>query len=155
MPMAAEIFAKLGDIQGESTDDRHKGEIEILSYTWGLAHPVAAGGAVTGRATFQNVSFTHHIDKASPKIMEACALNRRLPEARITHRRPGGAQPEYLTLKLTNVVVTSVSLSDTVGGGIENVTLAFAQVDFEYKPQRPDGSLDPAVVFQFNTVTHA
>jgi len=153
--MAAEIFAKLGDIQGESTDDRHKGEIEILSYTWGLAHPVAAGGAATGRATFQNVSFTHHIDKASPKIMEACALNRRLAEVKITHRRPGGAQPEYLTLKLTNVVVTSVSLSDTVGGGIENVTLAFAQVDFEYKPQRPDGSLDPAVVFQFNTVTHA
>jgi type VI secretion system secreted protein Hcp len=101
------------------------------------------------------VSFTHHIDKASPKIMEACALNRRLAEVKITHRRPGGAQPEYLTLKLTNVVVTSVSLSDTVGGGIENVTLAFAQVDFEYKPQRPDGSLDPAVVFQFNTVTHA
>jgi type VI secretion system secreted protein Hcp len=153
--MAAEIFAKLGDIQGESTDAHHKGEIEVLSYTWGVAHPVAAGGAVTGRATFQNVSFTHHVDKASPKIMEACALNRRLPEARITHRRPGGAQPEYLTLKLTNVVVTSVSLSDTAGGGIENVTLAFAQVDYEYKPQRPDGSLDPAVVFQFNTATHA
>jgi type VI secretion system secreted protein Hcp len=155
MPMAGEIFAKLGDIQGESTDAHHKGEIEVLSYTWGVAHPVAAGGAVTGRATFHELFFSHPIDKASPKIMEACALNRRLPEARITHRRPGGAQPEYLTLKLTNVVVTSVSLSDTASGGIENVTLAFAQVDFEYKPQRPDGSLDPAVVFQFNTVTHA
>src|SRR4051812_24237645 len=89
--MAAEIFAKLGDIQGESTDAHHKGEIEVLSYTWGVAHPVAAGGAVTGRATFQNVSFTHHVDKASPKIMEACALNRRLPEARITSQAWWGA----------------------------------------------------------------
>ena len=153
--MAAEIFAKLGDIHGESTDAQHKGEIEVLSYTWGVAHPVAAGGAVTGRATFHELSFTHHIDKASPKIMEACALNRRLPEVLFTHRRSGGAQPDYLILKLTNAIVTSVSISDTAGGGIENVTLAFGQVDFEYKPQRPDGSLEPAVVFQFNTATHA
>jgi type VI secretion system secreted protein Hcp len=87
--------------------------------------------------------------------MEACALNRRLPEATITHRKSGGPQAEYLILKLTGAVVTGVSMSDTSGGGTENVTLAFAKVDFEYKPQRPDGSLDTAVTFQFDTTTHA
>ena len=29
--MAADIFAKLGDIKGESIDDKHKDEIEVLS----------------------------------------------------------------------------------------------------------------------------
>jgi type VI secretion system secreted protein Hcp len=29
--MAMDIFAKLGDIKGESTDDKHKDEVEVLS----------------------------------------------------------------------------------------------------------------------------
>jgi type VI secretion system secreted protein Hcp len=153
--MAAEIFAKLGDIQGESTDAQHRGEIEVLAFSWGVAHPTAPGGAVTGKAAFHDLSFTHKIDKASPKLMEACTLNRRLPEATITHRKSGGSQVEYLILKLTGAVVTSVAMSDTSGGGTENVTLTFAKVDFEYKPQKPDGSLDTAVTFQFDTATHA
>ena len=32
--MAEDIFAKIGDIKGESTDDKHKDEIEVLSYSW-------------------------------------------------------------------------------------------------------------------------
>jgi len=155
--MAAEIFAKVGDIAGESTDTQHRGEIEILSYPWGIAHPTSAasGGAATGRATFHDLSFTHHIDKASPKLMEACALNRRLPEVIISHRKPAGQPADYLTLKLTNAVVTSVSTSDASGGGTESVTLAFAKVDYSFRAQKPDGSLDTPVTFQFDTATHA
>jgi hypothetical protein len=33
---AADIFAKIGDIKGESMDTAHKGEIEIQSYSWGV-----------------------------------------------------------------------------------------------------------------------
>jgi type VI secretion system secreted protein Hcp len=153
--MAAEIFAKIGDIAGESTDKQHRAEIEILSYTWGVAHPTGSGGAATGKATFHELTFTHHIDKASPKLMEACALNRRLAEVIISHRKPGGQQADFLTLKLTNAVVSSVSTSDASGGGTENVTLAFAKVDYSYKAQKPDGSLDAAVTFQFDIATHA
>ena len=31
--MAVDIFLKLGDIKGESTDDKHKNEIEVLSFS--------------------------------------------------------------------------------------------------------------------------
>ena len=155
--MAAEIFVKIADIPGESADAQHRGEIEVLSYAWGMAHPTSAasGGAATGKVTFHDLSFTHHIDKASPKLMEACARNRRLPEVTISHRRAAGQQLDFLTLKLTNAVVTSISTGDTAGGGTESVTLAFAKVDFSYKPQKPDGSLDTAVTFLFDTTTHA
>ena len=37
--MASDIFAKLGDIKGESIDDKHKDEIEVLSFSWGVANP--------------------------------------------------------------------------------------------------------------------
>ena len=32
--MASDIFAKIGDIKGESLDSKHKGEVEVLSWSW-------------------------------------------------------------------------------------------------------------------------
>src|ERR1700704_1510183 len=75
-PMATDIFAKIGDIKGESLDAKHKDEIEVLSFSWGLTNGVsigAGGGAGAGKATFQDLTIVHNIDKASPLLMKACA----------------------------------------------------------------------------------
>ena len=51
--MAADIFAKIGDIKGESLDAKHKDEVEVLSWSWGvqqsgtMAH--GGGGGDGGR----------------------------------------------------------------------------------------------------------
>jgi type VI secretion system secreted protein Hcp len=153
--MASDIFAKLGDIKGESTDDKHKDEIEILSYSWGVTNPAniggAGGGAGAGKATFHDLSFTHTIDKASPVLLQACATGVHLKEATITHRKAGKGQQEYLIIKMNDVIVTSVSLSDAAGAaGSENVSIAFAKIDLEYKPQKANGTLDAGVHFKFD-----
>ncbi len=151
--MAADIFAKLGDIKGESLDDKHKDEIEVLSWSWGLSNPATAAagtGAGAGRATFSDLSFTHKIDKASPVLMQACATGVHMKEATITHRKAGKGQQEFLIIKMNDVIVTSVSHEDRAEGNSESITLAFAKVDLEYKPQKPDGSLDAAVAFKFD-----
>ena len=36
--MASDIFAKIGDIKGESADAKHKDEIEVLSFSWGVTN---------------------------------------------------------------------------------------------------------------------
>ena len=59
--MASDIFAKLGDIKGESIDDKHKDEIEVLSFSWGVTNPgsvISIGGGGVGKATFQDLTFT-------------------------------------------------------------------------------------------------
>jgi type VI secretion system secreted protein Hcp len=151
--MASDIFAKIGDIKGESRDDKHTGEIEVLSFSWGVTNTAnpGGGGGGAGRATFQDLSFTHTIDKASPNLLKACATGSHLKEATITHRKAGKGQQEFLIIKMNDVIITGVSLGDSSGGsGSENVTLAFAKVDLEYKPQKPDGSLDTGVHFKFD-----
>ena len=35
--MASDIFAKIGDIKGESLDNKHKDEVEVLSWSWGVS----------------------------------------------------------------------------------------------------------------------
>jgi type VI secretion system secreted protein Hcp len=151
--MASDIFAKIGDIKGESADDKHKDEIEVLSFSWGVANTATTGGGGggAGRATFHDLSFTHTIDKASPRLLQACATGSHLPEATITHRKAGKGQQEFLIIKMNDIIITGVSLADSGGGGTsENVTLAFAKIDLEYRPQNPNGTLDPGVHFKFD-----
>jgi type VI secretion system secreted protein Hcp len=152
--MASEIFAKLGDIKGESLDVKHKDEIEVLSFSWGVANagPASAGGGGgAGKATFQDLSIVHTLDKASPLLMKACATGTHLKEATITHRKAGQKQQEFLIVKMNDVLVTSVTHAG--GGGqpaSETVSLTFAKVALEYKPQKPDGTLDAGIHFKYD-----
>ena len=151
--MASDIFAKIGDIKGESLDDKHKDEIEVLSFSWGVANApnVGAGGAGAGKATFRDLSFTHTIDKASPRLLQACATGAHFKDATITHRKAGKGQQEYLVVKLNDVLITGVVHGGTSGAAAsETVSLVFAKVDFEYKPQKADGSLDAGIHFKFD-----
>ena len=37
--MAIDVFLKLDGLDGESLDHKHKGEIELASFSFGLANP--------------------------------------------------------------------------------------------------------------------
>ena len=45
--MTSDVFAKIGTIQGESTDVKHKNEIDVLAWSWGVMQSgsMAYGGA--------------------------------------------------------------------------------------------------------------
>ena len=153
--MPASIFAKIGTIKGESQDARHKDEVEVLAWSWGVSQSGTvphAGGAGAGKATFHDLSFTHRLDKASPLLMKACATGEHIREATITVRKAGAGQQEYLVIKMTDVLVTGVSTSMSADGdaAVESVELAFGKVDLEYKPQKPDGSLDVGIHFTYD-----
>jgi type VI secretion system secreted protein Hcp len=149
--MAPDIFAKIGDIKGESQDDKHKDEIAVLSFSWGVTNAGSGGGGGAGRATFKDLSVVHNIDKASPLLMQACATGTHLKEATITQRKAGKGQQDFLIIKMNDVIITGVApggASDQPAP--ETVSLAFAKVDLEYKAQRPDGSLDAGIHFKYD-----
>jgi type VI secretion system secreted protein Hcp len=152
--MPVSVFARIGSIKGESQDAKHKDEIEVFSWTWGLSQSgtmAHGGGGGAGKASFQDLNFTHRVDKASPLLMLACAKGEHIKDATITVRKAGEDLQEYLFINMTDVLVSSVS---EAGGGeetpTESVTLAFAKVDLEYKPQKPDGSLDAGIHFTYD-----
>ena len=158
--MPSDIFAKLGDIKGESLDAKHKDEIEVLSYSWGVSNnlpPGSGGGGGAGKATFHDISFVHHIDKASPLLMKACATGTHLKEAVITSRKAGKEQHEFMIVKLNDVIITGVTHNSSAGQpdtGSEMVSMSFAKVDFQYRLQKADGSLGSSVAFKFNVATN-
>jgi len=152
--MAADIFAKIGDIKGESLDAKHKDEVEVLSWSWGVSQSdsITGSGGGEGKASFNDFNFTHRIDKASPSLLKACATGNHIKEATITVRKAGKGQQEFLIIKMNDVIITSVNPSGSgeAAATAESVALQFAKVALEYKPQKADGSLDAALFFKYD-----
>ncbi|HEY6226991.1 MAG TPA: type VI secretion system tube protein Hcp [Verrucomicrobiae bacterium] len=152
---AVDIFLKITEIPGESTDAVHKDEIDISSYSFGMSNSTTIGGAGTGRVTFKDISLTKRVDKSSPLLMLDCAKGQRIPEAIITLAKSGADKPiDFLRITLTDAFVTSVASSAAAGDDspTESVSFNFAKIKFEYYQQHPDGSVTLAGTFGWDVV---
>jgi len=145
--MAMDMFIKIGDLKGESKDSKHKEEIDVLAWSWGLSNSGSAhvgGGAGAGKVNIQDISITKYIDFSSTALQLACANGKHFPEATLTVRKAGEHPLEYLKIKLTEVMITSVSTGGSGGEDrlTENVSINFAKVSLEYLKQKDTGAAD-------------
>lgn len=153
--MAVDMFLKLEGVKGESLDDKHPGEIDILAWSWGLSQSGTVhlgGGAGAGKANVQDISVTKYVDIASPTLAKFCAQGKHIPTGNLVIRKAGTNPLEYMTYDLETIMITSLS---TGGSGsedrlTENVTLNFAKVKFKYTSQAKDGAADKDDNFQFD-----
>jgi type VI secretion system secreted protein Hcp len=147
--MSYAIFIKMDGIEGESTDARHKDEIDVLSWSWGVTQsssPAAGGAGGAGRAVPADLKFSHRIDFASPSLIKACASGRHIKEAVVSVQKAGadprpGRDP-FLTIRLFVVTVKSVEpgVSTLENSATETVGLAFSKMEFEYRQEMKPGA---------------
>jgi len=148
---AVDYFLKLDGIDGESTDDKHKNEIDVESWSWGesqMGTHVGGGGGGAGKVSMQDFHFVMKINKASPKLFLACATGQHIKEGKLTCRKAGGDQQEFLTVKLSDLLVSSYQTGGSAHGDIvptDQIALNYSKIELEYKPQKPDGTLDKAM----------
>lgn len=155
--MASDFLLEIDGIKGESNDTKHPGTIEIESFSWGAtnsgAHATGGGGGA-GKVSFQDLHFSTGVNKSSPLLMLACASGQHIKKAVLFVRKQGGDQQEYYTITLEDVLVSSYQSGGSSGGGAsvptDQFSLNFTQIKYEYKPQKPDGSLDSAVSAGWN-----
>ena len=146
---ADDMFLKLGDIRGESKADRHKDEIELLSYTQSMTGPFARGAAsgAAAKAVCGMVTVLKYVDVASPDLLLYALNGEHVRQAVITFLRPGPRPVEYYKVTLNDVIVAAVS-QGTSGGSdraTENVTLMARQFRYEYTQQDATGKLGARV----------
>jgi type VI secretion system secreted protein Hcp len=105
-----DAFLKLDGIKGESADAKHKGEIDIMSFSWGMSQTgvsATGGGGGAGKVQVHDIEFTKKTDASSPLLFLNCANGAHIKEANFVVRKAGGTQLEYLKIKLTDVLVSS------------------------------------------------
>ena len=143
--MAVDMFLKMTDVKGESKDDKHKDEMDVLAWSWGLSQPGSGhhgGGGGTGKVAVSDLSFTKFTDKATPDLMLACCNGKHFGEAKLTVRKAGENPLEYLIITMNDVIITSLSTGGSNGGSdklTEQVSLNFAKVKVEYAEQTAKG----------------
>lgn len=144
--MAFDAFIKIKDIDGESTDENHQGWIELLSYDHGVTQQVSgtassAGGASAERANFKNFSITKQLDIATPALNLACADGTHIDEVLVELCRAGTDKVKFMEYKLTNCLISAVTVSGGSGGDLptESVTFNYGKITWSYAKQDRKG----------------
>lgn len=149
--MAYDAFLKIDGIEGESPDDKHKGEIELLSHSFRAIQTGtmgSGGGGGAGKVDMHDFDFVMKVNKASPKLLLACASGDHIKSAIFTCRKAGKEQQEFLKYTFSDVLVSSFQTGGSSGGDViptEQISLNFGKIEMEYKEQKKDGTLGGAI----------
>jgi type VI secretion system secreted protein Hcp len=144
---AVDYFLKVEGHEGESKDDKHKNEIDVLSWSWSESNSgtmAGLGGGGAGKVSMNDPSFSFTVNKACPGLMLACATGEHIKKATLTCRKAGTGQQEYMIWTFTDLLVSSFQIGGSQGDVIPicTVSLNFAKVEFAYAEQKADGSLE-------------
>jgi len=136
--MAGDCFLKIDGIPGESTDDKHKEWIEVLSYSSGVSQMSAGdrstgGAAAGGRCNHQDFSIVKELDKTSPTIDLFCCNGNHIKKVAVELCRATGDKTKYMEYLMEDVIISSVSVGGG-GGGLptESVTFNYGKITWNY-----------------------
>ena len=143
---AIDMFLKIDGIDGESTDNRHDGDTDVLGWNWGLsqsANPPARGGGEASKVSFQDMSITKFVDSATSEFMLFCCKAENIGDVTLEICRTideAGDRLCYFKIEMERVFITSMSLGGSSGDDIltETITLNFEKIEFTYTPHDPD-----------------
>jgi type VI secretion system secreted protein Hcp len=145
--MAVDYFLKIDGIPGESKDSAHKDEIDLISWSWGESQTgtmSAGGGGGAGKVSMQDFNFVMKVNKATPKLILNCANGTHITTAKLTCRKAGTTQQEFLKYTFSNVLVSSYQTGGSTGGDevpSEQVSLNYTKMEIAYSEQNIDGTL--------------
>lgn len=125
------------DIAGGSAFSETEGQIDVLSWSWGLRNPAKS------KVQIENLTITKPLDRSSDDLFLRSISRKRINTAtlRMLRPTPGEASSEYFRIELGEVFVASyrVGSSDT-DIPIDEVSFAFNEVEVAYAEQNDDGA---------------
>ncbi|MBL8203496.1 MAG: type VI secretion system tube protein Hcp [Blastocatellia bacterium] len=144
---AVDYFLKIEGIPGESQDHKHKDEIQIESWSWGetqVGSHSSGGGGGAGKVQMQDFHFVMKVNKASPKLLLACANGEHIKSASLVCRKAGKEQQEFLKYKFSDILISSYQTGGSGGSDVipmDQLSLNFTKIEVEYYTQKPDGGV--------------
>lgn len=160
--MSVDIYIKIDGIDGESTDSKHAGWVEVQNISTGITLPFSnssysstGGGTNAGRADFDYITFSKFMDKATVKMMEYSGTGKTAPSAEIHFCQAGDGDEKhtYLTIKLKDVVIANYSVSASkhdVDRPMESVSIAYGNIEYGYKNLEDKGMAGAEVKFEYS-----
>jgi len=136
----SDMFLKVQGITGEASDSDHKGEIDVVSWSWGI-HGNIDRGVPAGKAQYRDLQIVKRVDRASPTLMQYLSGYKLADQAVLTVRKAGTNQLEYLKIELKEVRIRTLDLETHGAEVVERIALGFTWVTVTYVPQGPTGAV--------------
>ncbi|MDR2797102.1 MAG: type VI secretion system tube protein Hcp [Treponema sp.] len=164
--MASVYFLQLEGIEGQASDKAHDKWLELISFSHGATQNVSIqrSGDVAGRGQFFPFTFTHAVDKATPKLQLYCMNGNKIGKAVFAYCRviSGTQTPVYeITLENLRVAKTTVKTIETDSTAdplsqqpIEEVELVAGKITWKVTPIKPDGSKDGAIEAAYDQIAN-
>jgi type VI secretion system secreted protein Hcp len=153
-------------IKGESLAQGHKGTdgwMEINSVQWGVGRAISTpvGAASKREASAPSVSeivVTKQMDSTSPLLAQEALIGKAVT-ATIELTETGSDQLNtFLTLELTNTMISSYSMSSGGGRPSESLSLNFTKIVFTYQgfddQHKADAALKKSFTYDVTTAVN-
>ena len=111
--MAVDILLKLDGVKGESKIDKHKEEIDVLSWSWGCSQSGTThtgGGGGSGKVAVQDIHITKYLDAASSTLFRFSCNGKHVAKGTLLVRKAGENPVNYLQIDMDEIIITSVTM---------------------------------------------
>ncbi|MFT4295463.1 MAG: type VI secretion system tube protein Hcp [Micropruina sp.] len=134
-------YLAIPGIPGDSVASRHEGAIEVRSWSFGcsLATGNFGTGTRTNRPDFTELTLSCRSGTASPRLLEACATGRAIPEAVLSREQGLGRSGTTAELRLADVRVSGYTVTGDDELLLDEFRLSFASVTFTVRVPQADG----------------
>jgi type VI secretion system secreted protein Hcp len=149
--MAVDYFLKVDGIAGESTDAKHKNEIDVVGFNFGVSNASGpgpgGGGGGAGKSVFDSLVVLAPMSKASPLLWAACASGKHIKTVVLTGRRTAmKTQAEFLKVTLSDAIITSYQAEGADDDGpLDEVAFDYGKIEVAYTPVDSTGKAQPPV----------
>ena len=139
------IYMKFPGCDGDVTESGHTNWIELHGFQWGVGRGISSvvGSSAERESTAPSISevtVTKENDVSTGKLMQE-ALSGHGQEVQIDFTRTFKDQQDiYLTLMLTNTIISSYTHNSSGDRPMESLALNFTQVQFTTQQMSRDGT---------------
>jgi type VI secretion system secreted protein Hcp len=102
----------------------------------------------------QDFHFVMSVNKATPKLVLACATGEHIKSAILVCRKAGKEQQEFLKYSFTDVLISSYQTGGS-DSPVEQCSFNYTAMQVDYKEQKADGTLGGAITAKYNLKTQS
>jgi type VI secretion system secreted protein Hcp len=151
--MAVDYFLKLDGIQGESVENGHKDEIQILSFSWGgsnVSSVSGTGGSGAGKVDLSDLSVMINFDKSTPKFFKSLCAGTHIKTGTMTATKSGADGKPYLKVDFKELFVSSLQVSASSEIPTVSVSFTYNEIKMDYSQQNEQGNLTSTGPITYN-----
>ncbi|MFP5209041.1 MAG: Hcp family type VI secretion system effector [Acidobacteriota bacterium] len=142
--MSVDYFLKLDGIEGESLDEKHKNEIQIMSWSWGASNVSSVsgtGGSGAGKVSLSDFNIMANFDKATPKFFKSVCAGTHIKTGTMSAIKAGADGKPYLKVDFKELFITSLQISGSSEIPAVSLSFSYNEIKIDYSTQNEQGNL--------------